>query len=122
MLLALALFVFLTVAVAVLFAVTLDGETINPAAWLRAKRLFLSKLSEAERLRWAEDRRLTVVGSSGQRYTLLPYAAFNILTGEKAYCLRVLGRMPVYDKLLAQRLLVESDEQTYLALANCRKL
>lgn len=38
------------------------------------------------------------------------------------YCLRVDGRLPAYDKLLAQRLLVECDETAFLAVANKRSL
>ena len=121
MTLALALFATAVVA-AMLLAFPIREVTVSPVSWLRAKKLFLSKLGDAERRRWVAERRLTIVGSSGRRYTLTPYESFNIRADNDAYCLRVLGRVPAYDKLLAQRLLVESDEQTFLAIANWREI
>jgi hypothetical protein len=52
----------------------------------------------------------------------MPYESFNIRSDRYAYCLRVLGRLPAYDKLLAQRLLLECDERAFLTLANRREL
>lgn len=109
-------------AIAMLLVLPISEGTLSPASWLRAKRLFLSKLTDAERRRWASERRLTVMGSCGRRYTLAPYEAFNIRAGTQEYCLRVVGWLPAYDKLLAQRLLVESDEPAFLAIANRRAL
>lgn len=117
---ALALFA-AAVAIAMLLVLPINEGTISPLSWIRAKELFLSKLTSAERRSWDRDHRLVVLGSSGRRYTLTRYESFNIRTGEDEYCLRVLGRTPAYDKLLAQRLLIESDEPTFLAIANRRK-
>ena len=110
------------VAIAMLLTLPLSEATISPVSRLRAKELFLSKLTDAERRSWAQERRLTITGSGGGSYTLTPYESFNIRAGKKAYCLTVVGRLPAYDKLLAQRLLVESDEQAFLATANRREL
>lgn len=109
-------------AAAIAITLALPEGMILPAPQLRAKRLFMSLLGEAERRSWAKHRRLTVIGSSGGCYTLMPYAAFNIQDGKDEYCLRVVGRIPPYDKLLAQRLLLESDEETFLQIANRREL
>lgn len=105
-----------------LLVLPVNEGTLSPASWLRAKKLFLSKLTDAERRRWSREGCLTVVASSGRRYTLRPYEAFNIRAGNEEYCLRVVGWIPAYDKLLAQRLLVESDEATFLSIANQRRL
>lgn len=110
------------VAIVILLVLPINEGTIWPASWLRAKKLFLSKMTDAERRRWNHDRSLVVVGSSGRRYTLRPYEAFNIRSGNQEFCLRVMGWIPAYDKLLAQRLLVESDEITFLAIANRREI
>jgi hypothetical protein len=110
------------VAIAMLLTLPISEATMSPVSRVRAKELFLSKLTDAERRSWARDRRLIVTGSSGRQYTLTPYESFNIRAGKEAYCLSVLGRLPAYDKLLAQRLLVESDEQAFLAAANRREL
>lgn len=111
-----------SVAVVMLLVLPINEGTMNPRSWIRAKELFLSKLSDADRRRWLHDRRLTIVGSSGRRYTLKPYESFNIRAGDHEYCLRVLGKTPAYDKLLAQRLLLESDEAAFLAIANRREV
>jgi hypothetical protein len=121
-LVALALLAAAVVIAILLLALPINHGTLSPVSWLRAKELFLSKLTDAERKRWDSDRRLTIVGSSGRRYTLSPYESFNIRSGKMVYCLRVLGRAPTYDKLLAQRLLVEADEPAFLAIANRREL
>ena len=118
---ALALLV-VALAIAILFTFPVSERSTSPASRVRAKELFLSKLTPAERRRWLDERRLTVVGSHGRRYTLTPYATFNIRAGNDLYCLRVDGRLPAYDKLLAQRLLVECDETAFLAVANKRSL
>lgn len=91
------------------------------AARRRARELFLSKLNDAQRRSWAFERRFDLIAPSGRRYTIAPYASFNIYTSETSYCLRVEGRIPAYDKLLAQRLLVEADEEMFLSLANKRE-
>ena len=119
---ALALFAVIVAAALVLMALPLEGGSFSVKARHRAKELFLSKLTPAERLSWERDRRLTVLSSSGRRYTLAPYQPYNIRRGEYLYCLRVAAWIPAYDKLLAQRLLIEADEERFLAVANRREL
>jgi hypothetical protein len=86
----------------------------------RARLLFLSKLDRRQRLSWRLRRSFDVIGRSGCRYTISSYQPFNVRTGHGAFCLQVAGQIPVYDKLLAQKLLIESDEQRFLALSNVR--
>ena len=105
-----------------LLALPNDGSTVSLRSQWRARELFLSKLTDEQRRYWRRERLLVVAGASGRRYTISPYGAFNIHCRQYSYCLRVLGPAPAYDKLLAQRLLVESDEQTFLALANKKDL
>lgn len=122
MTLALALLAAAAAMAIALLALSVNGGPISPAAQSRAKELFLSRMSDAERRAWSRDHRLTIVGSSGRRYTMMPYDAFNIRAGREAYCLSVLGWIPDYDKLLAQRLLIEADERTFLIIANRKEL
>jgi hypothetical protein len=86
----------------------------------RAKRLFLSHLDPKQRLSWQMLRRCEVSAASGRRYTLSRYRPFNVHTGDAVFCVQVHGQIPVYDKLLAQKLLIESDEGLFLARANVR--
>ena len=118
----LALVVLAAMAVVVLLLAFSTGEgTVSPASWLRAKRLFLSRLDEPERRLWLRENRLVVSAASGRQYTLTPYASFNIYSGDDTFCLRVEGRIPPYDKLLAQLLLLRTDEQTFLRTANTKR-
>jgi hypothetical protein len=86
----------------------------------RARTLFLSKLSPAQRRSWHARRRFTVRAASGRRYTVSHYDPYNIRTADALFCLQVGGYTPVYDKLLAQKLLLECDEPLFLAKANIR--
>jgi hypothetical protein len=52
--------------VVILLAIRINEAALSPASWIRAKDLFLSKLTEDERRRWASRRRLTIVGKSGR--------------------------------------------------------
>jgi hypothetical protein len=93
---------------------------LSRAAKRRARALFLSKLDRKQRRSWFFRRCFTVVAGAGRRYTIARYGPFNIRSDVAAYCVAVDGRVPVYDKLLAQKLLVEADEQLFLARANVR--
>lgn len=90
------------------------------AADERARTLFLSKLCAAQRRSWLARRRVTVRARSGTRYTIAPYDPYNIRSNDALFCLQVGGNTPDYDKLLAQKLLIECDEQLFLAKANVR--
>jgi hypothetical protein len=88
----------------------------------RARELFLSKLDAEQRRNWHLRRRFDVTALSGRRYTISGYRPFNIRARDAVFCIQVDGRLPVYDKLLAQKLLIEADEQRFLARANVRAL
>jgi len=108
---------------AALFFIVISGEDFGlPAeAKERARKLFFSRLDASQRRSWLFRRRFEVTGSTGRRYTIKPYGTFNIRSGVELFCLRVEGHMPSYDKLLAQRLLLEADEHLFLAIANRRQ-
>jgi hypothetical protein len=86
----------------------------------RARRLFSNALDGKQRRAWSLRRQFTVRAASGRAYTFSRYRPFNIRSGEALFCLQVHGSIPVYDKLLAQKLLVEADEQRFLSQANVR--
>ncbi len=92
------------------------------AAKRRARALFLSNLDAKQRRSWHVRRRFDLTVASGRRYTISRYQPFNVHSSGAAFCVQVSGNIPVYDKLLAQKLLIESDEQRFLARANVRTL
>lgn len=103
-----------------LYAFFAEDRSISSAAKRQARRLFYEKLTPRQRLSWRFLRRFDVVARSGRTYTITSYQSFNVRTVEAAFCLQVAGRIPSYDKLLAQKLLLEADEPRFLALANVR--
>jgi hypothetical protein len=86
----------------------------------RARALFFAHLTPAQRRGWHLRRRIEVVASSGRRYLLAPYRPYNVRSDDAIFCLQVEGRLPDYDKLLAQKLLLECNETRFLANANVR--
>jgi hypothetical protein len=97
-----------------------DDVRLPRAARERARSLFLAHLTPAQRRSWSIRRRVPIVASSGRRYLLAPYRPYNVRSGDALFCLQVDGLLPAYDKLLAQTLLLESDESFFLARANVR--
>jgi len=95
-------------------------QAFTRAAEDRARTLFLSKLTPAQRRSWLARRRFSVTAPSGARYTIAPYDPYNIRASDALFCLQVGGNTPDYDKLLAQKLLIECDETLFLAKANVR--
>jgi len=97
-----------------------EDAGLSREARRRARWLFFSKLDRKQRWHWLVRRRFEVCGSAGRRYTIGAYRPFNISTPDAVFCVQVNGRIPVYDKLLAQKLLLEADETLFLAHANMR--
>ena len=114
----LAFFALSVLAALVFVVMSSDDFGLPRAAKQRARELFFSKLTSSQRRSWLLRRRFEVVASSGRRYSIRPYGAFNVRCGDDAFCVRVEGRIPTYDKLLAQRLLLEADEPLFLSIAN----
>jgi hypothetical protein len=111
----------LTLCVAALAIVlSTDDILLSRKAKRSAQELFLGTLDDKQRESWRRNRRFDVIGASGQSYTISPYQAFNIACCGELFCVRVDGEIPVFDKLLAQRLLIEADERLFLMLANTR--
>lgn len=82
-----------------------------------AKRLLLSCLSPDQKREFEENKRFTVVAQSGQAYTVTTAASFNVKTDEWAFCAGPQG-VPVYDQMLAQKLMLETDEVRFIDAAN----
>jgi len=95
-------------------------NAFGPQAEARARELFLSKLTPRQRRSWRLRRLFRIEAASGTRYTVVPYDSYNIRTSDALFCLQVAGATPFYDKLLAQKLLIECDEPLFLATANIR--
>jgi hypothetical protein len=120
--LALGLFALSILTAILTIAFSAEDIALPPSSKQRAYRLFLSQLNANQRASWLRYREFEVAAASGRRYTLSTYGPFNIRSRDEAFCLRVGDNVPVYDKLLAQHLLVRTDERLFLRLANSRRL
>jgi hypothetical protein len=99
-----------------------DAAAFTPDAVERARDLFLAHLDPRQRRSWQHRRRFDVTAASGRRYTIGAYRPFNVSARDATFCVQVHGTVPSYDKLLAQKLLIEADEQLFLARANIRSV
>lgn len=89
------------------------------AAEARAKELLLSMLTEEQRHHLHREGRFKVCGNKGGEYEITIGYAGNIRRGRHRYCGHLSdGRIPTYDHMLAQKLMIETDEEAFLALAN----
>jgi len=94
-------------------------------ATARARRLLLRHLSEDQRHEYVNSGSFHVQGESGRLYKLSHKWAGNIEVVTKPWgdplatlCIHPIERIPIEDSLLAQKLLIESDEDELHAIAN----
>ena len=95
----------------------------------RAEQLLLSCLTAEQRMAWRTRRCFYVILGSGRRYRFdsntyqgnvkLVNEADEVLS---SFCIHLRMGIPIYDHLLAQKLMLEADEQTFMRIANetCR--
>jgi hypothetical protein len=110
----------------------------NPDNKEETAELLLEHLSETQREEWAAERAFTVHTADGKRAYKIAYGLADNVHLVKAdeppvskhgrplavgarFCMHVYhpeGQVPHEDNMLAQKLLLESDEREFLALAN----
>lgn len=87
----------------------------------RAKRLLVSSLDDTQRQELAELGAFRVLGQDGQTYVIYAHTHGNVYQEiEKRFVTNfchvpLLEGLPVYDQMLAQKLLIESDLTTFLS-------
>jgi hypothetical protein len=91
----------------------------------KAEALLLEHLDEAQRAEWAEKDSFTVYTAGGDRRWMIRRGlAGNVYLMEprmQRFCIHEYhpdGRVPLADNVLAQKLLLEADEQRFLEIAN----
>jgi len=107
---------------------TSPSGCISPAASERAEALLLAHLSAEQRRQYESARCFRVVAASGTEYWIFYGRTSNIVAnllcaGEAVqYCIQPANpALPIEDVLLAQKLLIESDERQFLRIANRRE-
>jgi hypothetical protein len=93
-------------------------------AWLRARALLHQMLTREQRWSLRASGGFQVQGQDGRTYEVSKTAVRLIVDGKPrvSYCIHPKERLPAYDVMLAQKLLLESNVQHFLATANARDL
>jgi hypothetical protein len=84
-------------------------------ARLRAEALLWAWLSPAQRKQYRRKRWFEVTTASGRRYRILRGGVVRLDPRGSAYCIEATSPVPVADEMLANKLLLETDERRFLA-------
>jgi hypothetical protein len=87
-------------------------------ARLRAEALLWAWLSPAQRKQYRARRWFEVTTTSGRRYRILRGGVVRIDTRGSGFCIEATSPVPVADEMLANKLLLETDERRFLATAH----
>jgi hypothetical protein len=87
-------------------------------ARMRAEALLWAWLSPAQRKQYRARRWFEVTTASGRRYRILRGAVVRLHPRGAGYCIEATSPVPVADEMLANKLLLESDERRFLATAH----
>ena len=95
-----------------------DALARRRQARLRAEALLLAWLSPDQRAQYRARGRFEVVTSAGHRYRICPGGVVRLDPRGWAYCIEATSPAPVADELLATKLLLETDEHSFLLTAH----
>jgi hypothetical protein len=84
----------------------------------RAEALVLAWLSPDQRAQYRSCGRFEVTTAAGHRYRVCPGGVVGLDPRGWAYCIEATSPVPAADELLAFKLLLETDEQRFLAIAD----
>jgi hypothetical protein len=87
-------------------------------ARLRAEALLWAWLSPAQREQYRARRWFEVTTASGRRYRVMRGAVVRRDPRGSGYCIEATSPVPVADEMLANKLLLETDERRFLATAH----
>ena len=87
-------------------------------ARLRAEALLWTWLSPAQRKQYGARRWFEVTTASGRRYRILRGGVVRLDPRGSGFCIEATSPVPVADEMLANKLLLETDERRFLATAH----
>src|SRR5215211_2715154 len=87
-------------------------------ARLRAEALLWAWLSLTQRKQYRARRWFEVTTASGRRYRILRGGIVRLHPRGSGYCIEATSPVPVADEMLANKLLLETDERRFLATAH----
>jgi hypothetical protein len=97
---------------------SIDGLARRRQARARAEALLLAWLSPGQRAQYRSRGWFEVTTASGRRYRVLPSGVVRMRPRGSAYCIEATSPVPVPDLMLANKLLLETDERRFLATAH----
>lgn len=87
-------------------------------AELRAEALLQGWLSPPQRAQYRARGWFDVVTPAGSRYRVCRRKVVRLDARRSAYCIEATSRVPEADQMLAKKLLLETDERSFLATAH----
>ena len=84
----------------------------------RAEALLWAWLSPAQRRQYRARRWFEVTTASGRRYRILRGGVVRVQPRGSGFCIEATAPVPVADEMLANKLLLETDERRFLATAH----
>jgi hypothetical protein len=84
----------------------------------RAEALLWAWLSPAQRKQYRRRRWFEVTAASGRRYRILRGGVVRLDPRGSGFCIEATSPVPVADEMLANKLLLETDERRFLATAH----
>jgi len=95
-----------------------DALTRRRQARLRAEALLLAWLSPGQRAQYRARGWFEVTTAAGHRYRVRRGGIVRLDPRGSAYCIEAVSPVPVADEMLANKLLLETDERRFLATAH----
>jgi hypothetical protein len=95
-----------------------DALARERQARLRAEALLLAWLSPSQRAQYLARGWFEVTIAAGRRYRVRPGGVVRVEPRGSAYCVEATSPVPVADEMLANKLLLETDERRFLATAH----
>jgi hypothetical protein len=117
-------------AVGLVLVVVLGRLLVGPMQWareplarrhqarLRAEALLLAWLSPSQRTQYRARGWFEVTTAAGHRYRVCRGRVVRLEPRRSAYCIEATSPVPVADEMLANKLLLETDERRFLATAH----
>jgi hypothetical protein len=84
----------------------------------RAEALLWAWLSPAQRSQYRARRWFEVTTASGRRYRILRGGVVRVHPRGSGYCIEATAPVPIADEMLANKLLLETNERRFLATAH----
>lgn len=101
-------------------------DAARAAAYDKARRLLLEWLSPEQRAQFEKNGTFDVIGSAtAHRYRISQDPTYNVedvsagsATHREVLCVVSIEPCPIFDTMLAQKIMIENDERAFLAIAN----